>query len=352
MNHTQATCPSMLVTVLDWGMGHATRTLPLIECALDLGWHVHVASKGTALDWLKRHLPESNRLEFHVKPGPEMKYAKRGNLFRIAAQMPKFLVHVRSERAWVARFAQDEGIRAILSDNCYGCQVPGLSCVLMSHQLQIPVPKPLEGMARAIVRHWAMQFDAVWVPDGPPGPLAMSGGLSSAMVHPSTTYLGVLSRLAKYRQASPSVRWSKVGMVSGLEPHRGLMEKALRRWMADDEGPCLIVAGKPGGGMHVEGNITTWNDPSDADLAGYSSQLDLAALQVKAILVPTPGQPEQEFLGQLWAERFGFVCLSQKKLQQGDIPALANGHLPQAEANAKAFAQMTSWLTSLQTKPS
>ena len=185
------------------------------------------------------------------------------------------------------------------------------------------------------------------------------------MVHPQTVYLGVLSRLAKHRQDSPSARWSKVGMVSGLEPHRGLMEKALRQWMAQDEEPCLIVAGKPGGGVRVDGNITTWNDPTDKDLAGalqegrvvvcrsgYSSQLDLAALQVKAILVPTPGQPEQEFLGRLWAERFGFVCLGQKKLQQGDIPALATGHLPNAEANAKAFAHMTSWLTPLQTTPS
>jgi len=136
-----------------------------------------------------------------------------------------------------------------------------------------------------------------------------------------------------------------------------MMEAALRSWMATDDAPCLIIAGRPGGGTHTEGHITTWHDPSDEALAhalqeagtvvcrsGYSSQLDLAALGVRAILVPTPGQPEQALLGRLWAERFGFACISQTQLEAGRIPAHPTGELPTAEANLDAERQLHTWL--------
>ena len=130
--------------------------------------------------------------------------------------------------------------------------------------------------------------------------------------------------------------------------------------MNGTEEPCLVIAGQPGGGIRVDGHITTWCDPSDEDLAtalqeartvicrsGYSSQLDLAALDVAAILVPTPGQPEQAFLGKLWAERFGFVCLTQKELEQGRIPDQASGALPACTANVVACRHLSAWLGSI-----
>ncbi|MDA0940900.1 MAG: hypothetical protein O2990_07840 [Bacteroidetes bacterium] len=348
--------PQLLVTVLDWGMGHATRTLPLIEHAVAQGWHVHVASKGTALAWLQAHL-DAEHVAFHTKPGPDIKYAKRGNFLRIAGQVPSFLAHVEIERRWVAEFAVEHNIDAIFSDNCYGCSTPDLPSVLMSHQLQLPVPKGLEGAARQVVARWARGFDEVWVPDTVPGEDSLSGGLAEADIHPQTHYIGVLSRLARYARPNPEVTWERVGMVSGVEPHRSLMEQALRAWMHTTDQPCLIVAGKPGGGTSVEGNVTTWCDPTDAELAdalqgagtllcrsGYSSQLDLAALHRNAILVPTPGQPEQEQLARIWADRFGFTTLSQRDLEAGRIPERATGNLPNEAANELAFQELTRWL--------
>ena len=351
--------PQLLVTVLDWGMGHATRTWPLIEHAVEEGWHVHVASKGTALAWLQSRAETvaQAHLTFHTKPGPDIKYAKRGNFWRIARQMPAFVAYVKRERMWVQHMAQTLHLDAILSDNCYGCTVPGVPSVLMSHQLQIPTPKWLEGPARSVVQRWAKAFDEVWVPDLAPGETSLSGALADAQVHTRTHYIGVLSRLAKHKQAHPTQTWAKVGMVSGVEPHRSLMESALRTWMADAEGPCLIIAGQPRGGTRQDGHITTWCDPTDVDLAsalqdagtvvcrsGYSSQLDLAALDVQAILIPTPGQPEQALLGKLWSERFGFVCLNQWQLEAGQLPEQATGRLPELEPNVHAFEHLSTWL--------
>ena len=356
---TSPSRPQLLVTVLDWGMGHATRTWPLIEHARGAGWRVHIASKGTALAWLQSRAEEMDQphLTFHTKPGPDIKYAKRGNFWRIAWQMPAFVAYVERERTWAQHMVQTLHLDAILSDNCYGCAVPGVPSVLMSHQLQIPTPKWLEGPARSVVQRWAQAFDEVWVPDLAPGETSLSGALADAQVHSRTQYIGVLSRLAKHKQPNATQTWAKVGMVSGVEPHRSLMEAALRTWMADAEGPCLVIAGQPGGGTRQDGHITTWCDPTDAELAsalqsagtvvcrsGYSSQLDLAALGAHAILIPTPGQPEQELLGKLWSERFGFVCLTQRQLETGELPEHATGSLPKLEPNVRAFEHLSSWL--------
>ncbi len=93
--------------------------------------------------------------------------------------------------------------------------------------------------------------------------------------------------------------------------------------------------------------------PKDTNALGFIfggvilSQLDLAALDVAAILVPTPGQPEQAFLGKLWAERFGFVCLTQQELEQGRIPDQATGALPACTANVVACRHLSAWLGSI-----
>ena len=142
------------------------------------------------------------------------------------------------------------------------------------------------------------------------------------------------------------------------------MEQALRAWMQEETEPCLIVAGQPGGGVRTDGHITTWCDPTDSELAsalqgagsvvcrsGYSSQLDLAALGVNAILIPTPGQPEQAFLAQLWADRFGFTTRTQHQLEAGDLPEQATGSLPEGTANEHAFRHLLHWLQAAQPQP-
>ena len=118
----------------------------------------------------------------------------------------------------------------------------------------------------------------------------------------------------------------------------------------------MIVAGKPGGGVRVDGHITTWCDPTDAELASAlqgarpwcagagTARNSTWRPWAPAILIPTPGQPEQEFLGKLWASRFGFVCLTQKQLEAGDLPEQATGSLPDEPANVRAFDLLEQWL--------
>jgi hypothetical protein len=138
------------------------------------------------------------------------------------------------------------------------------------------------------------------------------------------------------------------------------MEHALRAWMETAPGPDdalrLVVAGKPGGGRLQEGRVTTWYDPTSEELAwalaeagtvvcrsGYSTLLDLAVLGRTAVLVPTPGQPEQEDLARHWARAFGFATCTSTDLERGCVPGPA-GNPPHVRANDEAIARLEAWL--------
>lgn len=344
--------PVVLFALLDWGMGHATRTAPLIQHALDSGWEVHVASKGTALAFLNSQFQES-AVRFHTKPGPDIAYARRGTWLKIAAQVPAFLKSIRDEANWTEAVVRECGITHIVSDNCYGVFHSRVPSVLMSHQLQLPVPKGLERLARRFVRTHALQFQAVWIPDDVEARL--SGDLATRNPLPHAKFIGVLSRLP---QQAATGHWKRVGMVSGPEPHRGLMEKALKQWMQQDDTPSLLIAGRPGAAASVEGNVTIWPDPTAAELAealkgaetvvcrsGYSSLLDLAALGQRAVLIPTPGQPEQVYLAKHWAAAFGMATCSQRDLERGLLPEV-QGTVPILEPNIRACESLTAFVSS------
>ncbi len=342
MSGFESSRPVVLFALLDWGMGHATRTAPLIQFALDQGWDVHVGTKGTALAFLRTQL-SSESISFHTKPGPDITYSKWGTWMKIAAQVPEFYRSIQSETNWTAEIVARCGITHIVSDNCYGVHHPDIPSVLISHQLQLPVPIGVAAMAQAFIRKCAAPFRSVWIPDDER--LKLSGELTAQHQLPHARYVGVLSRLSPH--ATPS-SYRTVGMVSGPEPHRQLMEYALLQWMTQIPGPSLLIAGRPGGEVEVSGNLTLWPDPSAEELAsallgadsivcrsGYSSLLDLAALGKRAVLIPTPGQPEQRLLARHWAQAFGMATCTQKELESGDIPH-ATGSPPHAKPNFQA----------------
>ena len=344
--------PVVLFALLDWGMGHATRTSPLIQHAIARGWKVHVGTKGTALAFLKSQF-QGQPITFHGKPGPDITYSKRGTFFKIAGQMPGFLRSIQAETDWTAALVKSHGITHIVSDNCYGVHHPEVPSVMMSHQLQLPVPPGLEVFARAFVKKHARKFRAIWIPDD--ATARLSGTLATRNPMEHTRFIGVLTRLPM--DASPA-GWKTVGMVSGPEPHRGLMEKALLAWMKGLGAPALLIAGRPGAEAHTDDNVTVWPDPSAEELAGalrgadtvvcrsgYSSLLDLAALGKQAVLIPTPGQPEQIYLARHWHTAFGIATCTQKQLEAGALPNPA-GSVPHLEANRGAMLALDELIAS------
>jgi UDP-N-acetylglucosamine:LPS N-acetylglucosamine transferase len=55
--------------------------------------------------------------------------------------------------------------------------------------------------------------------------------------------------------------------------------------------------------------------------AGYTSVMELVSLGKGAVLIPTPGQPEQEYLGDWLNGHHGFITVKQQNI--GSLRALA-----------------------------
>ena len=324
--------PHVLFAILDWGMGHATRTWPLILATRQLGAEVTIATRGTAAAWIEarmaewdRHNPEApapwRRID---KPGVTIRYgAGRDTRFRIAAQLPGYLVATSRERRWVRQAIPQRGITHVFSDNCYGCTAAasGVSSVLLSHQLRLPVPLALQPLVRWQVRRWAHAFSAVWVPDLPGSPLA---GRLSQPLSEHTEFVGPLSRFLGTVDPAPTPQDAPVllGLVSGPEPQRSKLEEDLRTQFLRDGRPALILSGQPSGGQRRDRNVLTLHDADDLQFqqavrnaghivcrSGYSTLMDLAVLGRTATLVPTLGQPEQEYLARFWHREHGWPTL-------------------------------------------
>lgn len=365
--------PHVLFAILDWGMGHATRTWPLIATARRLGARVTVASRGTAGAWLdarmaewdRRHdtegLPPWTRVD---KPGVTIVYARGlATLPRIALQIPRFVRSIARERSWTTEFARLHKVTHVFSDNCYGAwaDVDGVRNVFMTHQLHPPVPAPVKGWARSIVKRYAERFDAVWVPDTEDQ--ALAGDLSKP-ISKATCFIGPLSRfqigdnaagdlghITKEEDRQPAL----LGLVSGPEPQRSDMEAALRTCFLRDGRPALILAGKPGGGEHQDANVLTVHDADDDRFrsailnaeaivcrSGYSTLLDLVVLGRTAVLVPTVGQPEQEGLARDWHRKHGWTTVQAADLATF-APINATGS-PVRVDSAGPESTLRSWL--------
>lgn len=362
----------VLFAILDWGMGHATRTWPLILAARAAGAQVTVASRGTAAAWLQERMKAADAdgggqgqpsWSFVEKPGTEIRYAHgRRTLPTIALQMPAFLSSIAKERAWTKDIIQRRGITHVISDNCYGAHPPKghIPSALISHQVSPPVPTLARGVARAQVRSWAAHFSQVWIPDSGEG--EMAGYLSvPPFSHPK--FIGPLSRFSAMDDAPASPEESAsdgpplVGLVSGPEPQRSLMEAALLECFQRDGRPAVIFSGRPEGGERQAGAVRILHHADDHHIrrallsasciicrSGYTSLMDLATLRVHAVLVPTPGQPEQEYLARHWAQRWGWPHLPQAELSSFQPRNLAETPVKLPTAASQAQQLMRDWL--------
>lgn len=343
----------ILFAVLDWGLGHASRSAPLIEHLVDSGAEVCLASSGNAGKWLQTHFPD---LRYLPKPGIDITYSKRFTSLRIAMQGGAFLKSITEEQKWISALQIEEQFDVVLSDNCYGIHVNEVPSILLTHQLNLPLPKLVKQATSKSFHHLFDGFQEVWIPDVQGNVLA--GKLSeNTAVDSKFYYIGPLSNL------KPAERESKpliVGMVSGPEPHRSLMQDALEELFLSQTDEAVIIGGVPGKDATKNENVTFLFDPNPTELAellqaasliicrsGYSSLMDLVALQKTAVLIPTPDQREQEYLAEHWNVQFGYQTMNQRELSRLTSMPHSTGEAPKLNVNATAFAMLDQLIKSL-----
>lgn len=315
----------ILITPLDWGLGHATRCIPLVRELKKQNIEIFVGASGKIAHLLQEEFPGITIIPLN---GYGISYTKYRRLFMllIFLQLPQILYSVIRENKQIRKIVADYHIDAIISDNRLGCFHKNLPSVFITHQLQILTGnKFLDKLAMKANYFFINQFSECWVPDAA-GEINMAGLLSHPKQFPkvSVKYLGHLSR---FHIQNSSSKIPLTILISGPEPQRTLFEKLMTQQSEDFDMPVLIIRGLPDSNNilltsnkkiqhrnHVHADeLSLILEQSEMIIArsGYSTVMDLMALQKKAILIPTPGQTEQEYLAKKLSEERLFFTVSQ-----------------------------------------
>jgi hypothetical protein len=324
---------SALIAPLDWGLGHATRCIPIINELIHQGALVTIAANGPQKTLLQQEFP---RLEFLEIPGYEMTY-KAGILLKWALlfRIPILLRKIKKENFWLEEILKHRNMDLVISDNRYGLFNNKLYSVFITHQLciqsgwtsSLTIGRWVEN--KILKWHYKLiaKFSACWVPDQE-GKDSLAGKLSHPPVLPSVpvSYIGILSRFKKTEKNI--INNSLLVLLSGPEPQRTEFETILLRQLAGSSMQTTVVRGLPGtevpaslirDGVKIYSHLSSSElneliDESEFIIArsGYSTTMDLIKKKRNAILVPTPGQTEQEYLGTYMMEKEWMYSIAQK----------------------------------------
>lgn len=315
----------ILITVLNWGLGHATRCLPLIRKLQAAGHEVILASDGRALTLLQQECPDLTCLPL---PAHNIYYGKRNFMWHIVGQLPKIAIITLREHWRVRQIVKKWAIDEIISDNRFGCFHPNCRNIFMTHQLNIIINnRLLQSVARGLNKRWIRTFfDVCQVPDVADTP-NLSGILSHDVNMPNLRYIGVLSRMKTLPTAK---QYDWVAVLSGPEPQRSILEEMILRQARALTGDyhALIVGGKTevASKYAIDDRLEYRSFMTGAALnkvmcaanliicrSGYSTLMDLAKMGGRAVLIPTPGQSEQEYLAKHLNDQGLFFTQSQSE---------------------------------------
>jgi UDP:flavonoid glycosyltransferase YjiC (YdhE family) len=361
INNPDAKVLKVLVAPLDWGLGHATRCIPIINEFLSHGCTVILAADGAQKALLQEEFPT---LSFVQIPGYRIKYGKNRafTLVRLIMSIPKILIRIKQENAWLRGFANRERPDLVISDNRYGLYLPGIVSVFITHQLSIRTSfgAVADRLLQRINYRAIGRFTLCWVPDIP-GAASLAGKLSHPRKMPEipTRYIGWLSRFGTGVEDGLGVQAVEVSagaggqvdllvLLSGPEPQRTLLEKIVLEQAAGCGCQIVLVRGLPGGAVAPGGGavvvppgVFVYDHLAAKELdglirrssmvlarSGYSTVMDLARLGKRAIFIPTPGQTEQEYLGGYLAEKGLAVCMRQDLFSLKDAVERARELLP------------------------
>jgi uncharacterized protein (TIGR00661 family) len=318
---------SILICPLDWGLGHASRCCPIIDKLNSLGHRVILGADGRSLEFLKLRYPELEIFKLESFP---IRYSE-GKSFSwgMAKQVPALIKSIEKEHRALQKFIQHYQPDLIISDNRYGLYSDKIRSILITHQLNPMTPLPFRSLSRKYIESLCEKFDDIWVPD-----LAGAENLSGALSHHPKSklkakYIGPLSRFNQImRTENPEI--SVFAMISGPEPTRSNLESQLIKILSSKPGNHILVCGKPEWKeVNKIGNLSIYPHLQDEELAkhiqssetiimsgGYSGIMDLYRLGRGAYLIPSPGQPEQEYLATHLNEKYGFSFLRQGDLNE------------------------------------
>lgn len=312
------------------GLGHATRSLPLIRALTLRGHNIVVGSSGRAMAFLRAELPD---VQFVVIPDYGITYSRgRFLLPRLAARAPGMLWAIMLERELTQQVVYGRNIDLIISDHCYGAHFKGVPSYFISHQIYFAMPTGFGLFSKPV--GWVNQlphrnFQKVFIPDLPgEGQGVISGKLSRIprRYHHKYRHIGLMASVGKEAVEEDI---DLLVSISGPEPQRSILEEIVLRDIEAIEGEKVVLLGRSeesrlireSTGLKIYSHLpreqmNTLLNRAKMILSrpGYTTVMELAELGKKALFIPTPGQTEQEYLAGRLRDQNQFYSVKQQKL--------------------------------------
>jgi uncharacterized protein (TIGR00661 family) len=345
--------PLLLFSSLDWGLGHTTRSVPLLKEFLNLGCDLVVACNSIQKKILQ---PEFPALRYVELEGYSLNYGsdKWSTRIKILLQLKKILTRINQENAWLRSFIKENKVDALISDNRYGFYHPKIPSVLITHQLHIHsgYGAIADKLSQFLIYRFVNRFSVCWVPDN-----EKTNGLAGKLSHPRSLpavpvrYLGPVSRFDECESNSEK-NYDALIILSGPEPQRTILETIMLEQSEPINKKIALVRGLPEQQPPLyHKKITTFNHLNSAELnklicesqliigrSGYTTIMDMIKLKKKMAVIPTPGQPEQEYLAKHLSENHLALTYPQYKFSLPQIfDDAANFKFAHADLNMNEF---------------
>ena len=344
---------SILVAPLNWGLGHATRCIPIIKALLEHNYKPIIASDGNALALLKIEFPDLEILEL---PSYQIEYAKNGkNLkWQLLKNSLKTIKAIQQEKKLVTSWIKKHNIDGIISDNRFGVFSNKIPSVYLTHQLNV-LSGNTTWITSKLHQNIIKKRTECWVPDSETTP-----NLTGELGHLEKTNLNIkyIGPLSRFNKKETDKKFDLMIILSGPEPQRGILERKLKTEILDYSGKTLFIKGvvEKNPIKQQIANVTYFNFMSSFELeqafneseiilcrSGYTTIMDLVKLQKKAFFIPTPGQFEQEYLAKKYKEEGLVPFAMQDDFKIENIQVIDNyKRLPQidSEINWKTLFQV------------
>jgi len=312
--------PTVLIAVLNWGLGHATRTIPVINYFLKKNFEVHIASDGEALAFLRKEYPQLN---FYDLPSYNISYPYSSIVLNILRSSLFIVKAIVNEKKATNRIVSELKPQYVVSDNRYGVRSKIVRSILITHQINIYHRISfISKFASFFIKLLINKFDQIWIPDFKDDN-SLAGILSKAPTGIDCNYIGPLSRFSKKKK---KVKYKIAVILSGPEPQRSKLEEIIKKQLINFKEKVILIRGKieDGNDYYLGTNVLVKNYCLSEELndimnqseiiisrSGYSTIMDLVKIGKKAILIPTPGQTEQEYLANYLKEKKYFYFQNQ-----------------------------------------
>jgi hypothetical protein len=326
---------NILICPLEWGLGHAARMIPVAAILKEMGHNIIIASGDEHSALFRNDLPGLSYIKFS---GFKPSYSRfLPQYISLLFKIPSLIFHIVREHLQLEKIITDNRIDIVISDNRFGLWNNKIRTVYVTHMPRIPFPplfRFLEPVGIVIHRTIIRKYNYCWIPDLP-GEENLSGRLTHSVMHPpNTRFIGLLSRFTLTNGYDECVNSGKIYntvILSGPEPQRGILKQKLISILKKRTGDTFILEGKPLGEKQIAdtGNIHLFSHLPASEMSrmirgsrtiitrsGYTTIMELISLQTGALIIPTPGQTEQEYLAGYLSLKGWFNTVSQKNLDE------------------------------------